>query len=1150
MQREELKFSMYMTFLLLLLHYVHTISCAVYTVAPDDHYYPNSTCHYCHNLQHYLLNITKYFTSNTRLLFLPGLHHLHTHLIIQNVHNISLIGSTANGTTLDTVIQCNSAVGILMTNVTKLTITDIAIKNCKNDGRISAAVLITECTKVQWRRITVDSINSNGIIGINVLGDSCFSYIKCHMLKITYNDTQLAQNNSNHALLIDHYLITDQSSTQMLLKFIISQHFYSVKITLANINLVSINHTIVSVSVIFTAKHLHQNKVVIRDSKFIHSNVYGNLLNIEVLDRLAMSNNIVQVNTCLFSNNIGNGPIQFTFIKCSGELAAISISDCKFHNNNQLIIFIKENKIPQETFATNIYISNTTFSLNKGAKLFFLDVTKLHLKGPVIFHNNTCAISIITVRISNVSLTNYIEFSANKAQTFIRYVAKTYYFMMLTESTTLNVSYNSFTFKEFAKLNLFVKSPTIPMCYFQYFSNRQLDNYHGNFSITFNDNNVQQNTYNNLHIVHCRWLPQSAYNTALPPVVNQQYIQFINGSHEFNILPQLNRRKILCYCYGDYQECYKEILGPVYPGQTMTVMLKDSRHTQGGNTNDVIVDTSSPTACLINKSSEIKQSINKNNCTELKYSIAFSSDNWCELYLRTSFYDNQHTDIYYITQLPCPTGFIKNKGICQCDSSINEYNIKCDINDQTILRPANSWISATTHNNSYTYHISLHCPFHYCLPHSSHLNFSTPNSQCQFNRSGLLCGHCQQGLSTVFSSPYCHVCSNIYLLLVVPIMVAGFSLVILLFLLNITVREGLINPFILYANIISINNEMYFPNDSRFSPTRIFISLANLDLGIPVCFYNGMDDYARMWLQLVFPSYLIFIAMCLIIASRYFPAVQRFTRRRALSVLATLFLLSYTKILLTVSSIIFSYSTITHLPNKHTKLVWSVDGNVPLLGARFIVLFTACLIIFLILIPFNIVLLFTRRLSRFRFINKFKPLLDTYQGPYKDTFYYWTGLQLVVRVIFFGISTLERNLNLAVGNILLSAIGFFQGYCNPYRVKRKNVNDILLFFNLLGFHTLLFYVKDVSKSIIVNVMITLSAVHLMFIIAYHIVTYVHGGVIRNKTCLPIMGTLRKWISPSTQVQKQTIKLNNLLHCNIPDVTHRYHEYQEPLIALN
>ena len=1139
------------TLLLLLLQCEYIAASTVYTVTPDDHYYPNTTCHHCHNLQHYLLNITKYFTSNTQLLFLPGLHHLHTHLVIQNVHNISLIGSTVNGTTLDTIIQCNSSVGILMNNITNLTLANITIKNCKCDGYKSAAVLITECTNVQWRRITVDSISSNGIIGINVLGDSCFSNIKSHMLRINYNDTQSAQNNSNHTLLIDHYLITDQSSGRQqlyILKFNFSQHFYKVKIALAKAKISWLNNTDVVVYVFFKAKCLHQNEVVLKNSQFTHNYVTGDLLCIKVSEHLAVNNSIVQINACLFSNNIGNNPI--AIIKIAGVITQVSISDCKFYRNEGFTMIVG---VYQNWFLTNLYVSNTSFSLNAIAKIVYLSFVKLHLQGPIIFHNNTCSISVLCVRISEVNLTNYIEFSANKVPALIRYAGKTYayHYIMLTEYATLNVSYNIFT--DFTELNTMIKLLTLPKCYFQYFSNRQLDNHHGNYTIVFNKNIEMhtQSAYNNLHIVHCSWLPQSAYKTALPPVVNKQYIQFINASGNFvNMLPQSNRRKILCYCDDNLLDCYKEILGPVYPGQTMTVMLKDSRHTQGSSTNDVVVDTSSPTACLVNKSSEIKQSINKNNCTELKYSIAFSSDNWCELYLRTSFYDSQHTDVYYITQLPCPTGFIKNKGVCQCDLSINEHNIKCNVNDQTILRPANSWISATTHNNSYTYHISLHCPFHYCLPHSSHLSFSTPNSQCQFNRSGLLCGHCQQGLSTVFSSPHCHVCSNIYLLLVVPIMAAGFGLVITLFLLNITVREGLINPFILYANIISINNEIYFPNDDKFSFTRMFISLVNLDLGIPVCFYKGMDDYAKMWLQLAFPFYLIFIALCLIIASRYFPAVQRLTRSRALSVLATLFLLSYTKILLTVSSVIFSYSTITHLPSKHKKLVWSVDGNVTLLGVRFIVLSTACLVIILILIPFNIALLFTRRLSRFRFINKFKPLLDTYQGPYKDRFYYWIGLQLVVRVIFFGISTLERNLNLTVGNILLSAVGFFQGYCNPYKVKQKNVNGLLLLFNLLGFHILLTYVQDDDKPTIVKVMITFSAVHFMFIIAYHIVTYVHDGVIRNKVCLPMMGTLRKWIASSTHVQNQPIKLYDLSHCNIPDVTHRYHEYQEPLVALN
>ena len=139
---------------------------------------------------------------------------------------------------------------------------------------MNAAVLITdlECTNVQWRRITVDSISSNGIIGIIVLGDSCLSYIKSHMLSINYSDTQLAQNNcSNHTLLIDHYLITDQSNAPLLLKFIISQYFYKVKIALVNARICYLNNTDAVVNVFCIAKCLHQNEVVIRNVKFFHT---------------------------------------------------------------------------------------------------------------------------------------------------------------------------------------------------------------------------------------------------------------------------------------------------------------------------------------------------------------------------------------------------------------------------------------------------------------------------------------------------------------------------------------------------------------------------------------------------------------------------------------------------------------------------------------------------------------------------------------------------------------------------------------------------------------------------------------------------------------------------------------------------------------
>ena len=120
-------------------------------------------------------------------------------------------------------------------------------------------------------------------------------------------------------------------------------------------------------------------------------------------------------------------------------------------------------------------------------------------------------------------------------------------------------------------------------------------------------------------------------------------------------------------------------------------------------------------------------------------------------------------------------------------------------------RPANTWMSAHTINNSHSYHVSLHCPFDYCLPHSSQLNLSTPDSQCQFNRSGVLCGQCQHGLSTVFGSSQCKHCSNIYLISLLPIAVAGVILILCMFIFNTTFTNGNINGFLLFINILDIN---------------------------------------------------------------------------------------------------------------------------------------------------------------------------------------------------------------------------------------------------------------------------------------------------------------------------------------------------------
>ena len=245
-----------------------------------------------------------------------------------------------------------------------------------------------------------------------------------------------------------------------------------------------------------------------------------------------------------------------------------------------------------------------------------------------------------------------------------------------------------------------------------------------------------------------------------------------------------------------------------------------------------------------------------------------------------------------------------------------------------------------------------------------------------------------------------------------------------------------------------------------------------------------------------------------------------------------------------------SCSSTPQLPSKHIRQVWSLDANVPLFGVKFNILFIVCLILFLILVPFNVILLFTRTLSRFTFINKFKPLLDAYQGPYKDKYYYWTGLQLIIRAVFFGISSLDRNINIAISILLLTVITGFHGVMQPFRIKHKNYQEMLLFFNLQGLYVILSYSQGISDTSAINVMITIAAVHFSFIIVYHVITYVHGGVIGNKTWLCV-STFTGWITRlHKKSQPQCFQLQDNIRDNIPDVTYNYNEYREPLVGVD
>ena len=146
------------------------------------------------------------------------------------------------------------------------------------------------------------------------------------------------------------------------------------------------------------------------------------------------------------------------------------------------------------------------------------------------------------------------------------------------------------------------------------------------------------------------------------------------------------------------------------------------------------------------------------------------------------------------------------------------------------------------------------------------------------------------GLSLSLGSSHCRPCSNDWITLLCVFAIAGITLVAFLLEFNFTVAVGTFNGLIFYANIFAANRAIFFPSDETKLLT-VFIAWLNLDFGFETCFYDGMDGYAKTWLQLAFPLYVISLVFAIIIISDYsskFAAL--FTGKNPIATLATLIL--------------------------------------------------------------------------------------------------------------------------------------------------------------------------------------------------------------------------------------------------------------------
>ena len=497
------------------------------------------------------------------------------------------------------------------------------------------------------------------------------------------------------------------------------------------------------------------------------------------------------------------------------------------------------------------------------------------------------------------------------------------------------------------------------------------------------------------------------YRRRVIPIKKHLSRLFTESRNDLNHYQFSSDAEKLCFCEKSVPCCNTTdmlLIDPVFPGQTTNVSVATVGQLSGFTTGNITVNTSNYSRSY---------SINEASCYNVLLPIK-SKSNVVSFTIRLNSSPNPEKNVFlsvHVPVKPCPPGFTFNNDslVCQCDSVIEKNadgsNVTCDIISNTISHNPEIWVGFDNITNSTI--IGKDCPFDYCIHDRVTFNIFDEAKQCAFHRSGVLCGGCADGYSLSLGTNECGECSNDnFLSLLLVFGVAGILLVVFIIVLNLTVSVGTINGIIFYANVVQMNQNDFFPKGPIIILSQ-FISLVNLDFGIKTCFYKEMTPYAKVWLQYIFPVYIWVIVLIIIGVSHYSSRLSKLVGSNAVPVLATLMLLSYTKLVRTLIKGIHFSKLYSENENEDYRPVWTVDGEMKYADGKHIPLLIVCLfVILVILLPFTFfvtfVPLFQHKISSYcpnLWLRFLKPISDAYSGPFTDSNRYLAGAELVARLL-------------------------------------------------------------------------------------------------------------------------------------------------------
>ena len=736
----------------------------------------------------------------------------------------------------------------------------------------------------------------------------------------------------------------------------------------------------------------------------------------------------IQLANCTFNENFALDHVVALNIKDDNkfalDIATIELFDCNFDHNSggKSIVYVN---IHSSEVVGSVILDNSTFHDNKGTALR-LTVFELFLKGKVLFKSNSASDGAALYLEEVVSISFEDDSNIQFINNFAELKGGAMYINLVSINTGINGICNVFNnISKTSKVSFTYNSAAIA-------GNSIYFNISKSCQIITDINNKSSLLY---YPIMFRYLqPVFTKNspvvtspcniTLYPPAVpmhNSDNDYFIQGSK------MLGEPIQIIASVFDY---FNNITEPV--AFSITCKTCDDKYTL--STYQISIHNQSMYEL------KIVPTVAKDVVKNINFSITFLS-------ALSPFYKHVNASLS-IELSQCRAGYLFNNTQRQCVCYPHSDLVHCK--GFYVEIKIGYWVGNLTQQH-YTSSI---CPNNYCS--SEHAETSPgyyslhgeSDDQCSSHRTGVACGKCKSGYTLAYDSPDCintDKCSvGMTILVIVLTILYWITIVAVVFCLmyfQFQISSGYAYGIIYYYSIV----DTLLVNDVSveiFHLVSILSSFAKLTPQLigQLCLVEGLSGIDQQFIHYSHALAVSLILLIIALVARYSSRLTRFVGRCIIRVICLLLLLSYTS-LASTSLQLLRPLTFNDVDEVQT---YSSPDIKYFTGRHLVYAIVAILCEVIIVIGLPLFLLLEPFLRRKVNLVRIKPLVDQFQGCYKDKYrwfaaYYLICRQVIILIVYVGNGNYYYMLyGLQTVCVIISMI---HGCVQPYKNSLLNVLD-------------------------------------------------------------------------------------------------------------